>query len=77
MTFIVLDRTENALAEEAVALGLVGAVVDSLGFEYLAARLFQDFLRRSEADGNLGEDVLGFVVFSKSHIVYLKIDRFL
>ena len=68
VALVVLDRTEDALAEEAVALGLVCAVVDGLGLEHLAARLFQDFLRRSEADADLGEDVLGFVVFSKSHI---------
>ena len=44
VAFIVLDRTEDALAEEAVTLGLVGSIVDCLGLEYLAARLFKDFL---------------------------------
>ena len=32
MAFEVLYRTENALAEKAVALRLVGAVVDGFGF---------------------------------------------
>ena len=68
VALVVLHRAEDALAEEAVALGLVGAVVDGLGLEHLAARLLQNLLRRSEADGDFGEDVLGFVVFSKSHI---------
>ena len=36
MALIVLYRTEDALAEEAVALGLVGAVVDGFGLEHLA-----------------------------------------
>ena len=36
MALVVLYRTENALAEQAVALGLVGAVVDGFGLEHFA-----------------------------------------
>ncbi len=53
MALIVLDRAENALAEQAVTLGLVGAVVNGLGFEDLAARHFKDLLGRCEPDGYL------------------------
>jgi hypothetical protein len=36
MALIVLDRTEDALAEEAVTFGLIGAVVDGLRLQYFA-----------------------------------------
>ena len=75
MALVVLYRTEDAFAEQAVALGLVGAVVDSLGFEDLTARLLEDLLGRSKSDGDFREDVLGFVVFSKSHILEICVDR--
>ena len=45
MAFVVLDRTENALAEQTVALGLVRAVVDGLRFEDLTARLIENLFR--------------------------------
>ncbi len=70
MTFVVLYRTENALAEEAVALGLVSAVVDSFGFQHLAARFLKNLLGRSKPDGDFGESVFGFILFSKSHVLY-------
>ena len=41
---IVACRTEDALAEESVALRFVGAVVDGLRLCHLAIRVFQDFL---------------------------------
>ena len=37
MTFIVLDGTENAFAEQTVTFGFVGAVVDCLGLQHLSA----------------------------------------
>ncbi len=37
VAFIVFDRAENALAEQAVALWLVGAVVDGFRFQHLTA----------------------------------------
>ena len=40
------------LAEQAVALGLEGAVVDGLGLFDLAVRPFTDHLRRSDSDFN-------------------------
>src|SRR5439155_24916444 len=49
----VLGRTEDALAEEAVALGLERAVVDRLGLRYLAGRPVANLLgrRQPNADG--------------------------
>ena len=46
----VLGGTEDALAEEAVLLGLERAVVDRLGLRDLAARPRADLLRGREAD---------------------------
>ena len=46
----VLRGAKDALAEQAVALGLEGAVVDGLGLFDLAVRPFTDHLRRSDAD---------------------------
>ena len=46
----VLRGAKDALAEQAVALGLEGAVVDGLGLFDLAVRPFTDHLRRSESD---------------------------
>ena len=57
-TLIVLGRTEDALAEQAVALRLVSAVVDGFGLGDLAERAFEDFLGRSQSDSNLGEITL-------------------
>ena len=67
-TLIVACRTEDALAEQAVALGLIGAIVDGLWLGNLTIRIFQDFLRRGESDGNLREIILNFYIFLESHI---------
>src|SRR5207245_314418 len=46
----VLGRTEDALAEETVTLGLQGAVVDRLRLRDLTGRPVADLLRRRETD---------------------------
>src|SRR5207249_5608946 len=46
----VLRRTEDALAEEPVALGLERPVVDGLGLGYLARRPVANLLGRRETD---------------------------
>src|SRR6202030_3591964 len=46
----VLRRPEDALAEEAVALGLERAVVDRLRLRYLSGGPVADLLRRRESD---------------------------
>ena len=53
----VLRRTEDALAEEAVLLGLERAVVDRLGLGDLAGRPVVDLLGRREADADRVEVV--------------------
>src|SRR5207237_5046020 len=53
----VLGRTEDALAEQPVLLGLERAVVDRLRLGDLAARPRADLLRGSEADGDCVEVV--------------------
>ncbi len=68
MALVVLHRAEDALAEQTVALGLVGTVVYGFRLKHLAAALLEDFLGRSQSDADLREDVLWFVFFSKSHI---------
>ena len=68
-TLIVLRRTEDALAEQTVALGLICTVVDGLRLRHLTIGVFQNLLRRSEADGNLREITLNFIVSFKSHVL--------
>src|SRR5204862_5852853 len=46
----VLRRTEDALAEQTVALGLERAVVDRLGLRYLAGRPVANLLARRQPD---------------------------
>ena len=52
---VILDRTEDARAEQAVALGLEGAVVDRLGLFDLAERPGEDLLRARDRNLNLVE----------------------
>src|SRR6185312_2660342 len=54
---VVLDRPEDAGAEQAVALGLEGAVVDGLGLFDLAVRPGQNLLRRRDRNPDLVEDL--------------------
>ena len=44
-TLIILGRTKDALAEQTVALRLVGTVVDGLGFGHLAEGVLQNLFR--------------------------------
>ena len=67
MALVVLRRTEDAFAEESVALRLVGTVVDGLRLEHLTRRLLENHFRRSQADGDLVEVVL--YLFLESHIL--------
>src|SRR5918995_3034648 len=53
--FVVLDRPEDARAEQAVALGLEGAVVDGLRLLDLAVRPGQNLLRARDRDLDLIE----------------------
>src|SRR5687767_10683987 len=53
--FIVLDRTEDARAEEPVPFRLEGTVVDGLGLLDFAVRPRQNLLGRCNADANLVE----------------------
>src|SRR5207302_10481347 len=48
----VLRRTEDALAEETVALGLERAVVDRLRLRYLAGGPVADLLRRRKSNAD-------------------------
>ena len=68
VAFVVLDRSEDALAEQTVAFGLVGAVVNCFGLEHLAGGLLQNFLGGSQAYSNLREPLFDGFVFSESHI---------
>ena len=69
MALIVLGGTENALAEETVALGLVGTVVDGLWFQDLTIRVLQNLFGRSQANGYLGKVCFYLSFFLKSHII--------
>ena len=54
---VVLDRPENARAEQAVALGLEGAVVDGLRLFDLAVGPGQNLIRARNRDPDLVEDL--------------------
>ena len=59
-TLIVLGRTEDALAEQTVALRLICTVVDGLGFGNLSETALEDLFGRSKSDGNFREITLYF-----------------
>ena len=65
---IVACRTEDALAEQAIALRLIGTIVDGFRLGNLTKRVFQDFLGRCKADGYLSEIIFYFCIFLESHI---------
>ena len=69
-TLVVACRTEDALTEQTVTLRLVGTIVDGFRLGYLAIRIFQNLLGRSETDGNLREIIFYFCIFLESHILY-------
>src|SRR5262245_13193020 len=54
---VVLDRAEDARAEQAVALRLEGAIVDGLRLFDLAVRPGQNLLRARDRNSNLIEDL--------------------
>src|SRR5205823_7064842 len=55
--FVVLDRPEDARAEQAVALGLEGPVVDGLRLLDLAVEPGQNLLRGRDRNPDLVEDL--------------------
>ena len=69
-TLVILGWAEDALAEQTVALGLVGAVVYGLRLGNLAERALQYLLGRSQSDGYLGEITLYLGIFLESHIYF-------
>src|SRR5438128_4540746 len=71
---IVLDRAEDARAEQAVTLGLERAVVDRLGLLDLAERPAADALRAGDADLDLVERLrLGDRVREGGHLVHVSV----
>src|SRR5271155_2496571 len=54
---VILDRPENTRAEQAVALGLEGAVVDGLGLFDLAVGPGQNLFRARDRNPDLVEDL--------------------
>src|SRR5262249_4790485 len=54
---IVLDRAEDARTEQAVTLGLEGAIIDRLRLLDLAVRPRQNLLRRCNRDPDLVKDL--------------------
>src|SRR5215210_1213732 len=54
---VILDRPENARAEQAVALGLEGAIIDGLRLLDLAVRPRENLLRARDRNPDLVEDL--------------------
>ena len=71
-TLVVLGRTEDALAEQTVALRLISTIVDGLWFGNLAATLRKNCIGRCQTNGNLGEVTLYLCFFLESHISNLQ-----
>ena len=68
-TLLVLGRSKDALAEQTVTFGLIGAIVDGLRLGDLTKRTLEDLFRRSQSDGYLGKVCLYFCIFLESHIL--------
>src|SRR5436309_14110068 len=64
---VVLDRPEDARAEQPVTLGLEGAVVDGLRLFDLAVRPRQDLFRARDRDADLIEDLSRHLRAEKIH----------
>ena len=64
---VVLDRPEDARAEQAVALGLEGAVIDGLGLFDLAVGPGQNLLRARDRNPDLVEDLSRHLRAEKIH----------
>ena len=58
IALVILGRTEDALAEKAITLRLIGAVVNRFGFQHFAIRILQDFFGGSQSDSNLRKRTL-------------------
>src|SRR4051812_44021314 len=74
--FVILDRTEDARAEQAVPLRLERAVVDRLGLLDLAERPAADALRGGDSDLDLVERLrLGDRIGEGGHLVHVFIPQ--
>ena len=67
VTLIVLRRTKNALAEQAITLRLIGAVVDGFGLQHLTIRICHNLFRWSKTNGNLRKVTLYLIISFKCH----------
>src|SRR5262249_51504200 len=68
---VVLDRPEDARAEQAVALGLEGAIVDGLRLFDLAVGPGQDLFRARDRDADLVEDLSRHLRAEKIHALLI------
>src|SRR5262249_42399288 len=64
---VILDRTENPRAEQTVALGLEGAIVDGLRLFDLAVRPRLNLLRARDRNPDLVEDLSRHLRSKKIH----------
>ena len=67
VALIVLNRTEDALAEQAVTFWLVCTVVDCFRLQHLTARTLENLFRRCQAYCYVRELALCFSFLSKCH----------
>jgi hypothetical protein len=52
VAFIIFYRTKNTLAEQAIPLRFVGAIVDGFRFQHFPVAPLQNIVWRGKADGN-------------------------
>ena len=76
IAFVVLGRTENLLAEKAVALRLVGPVVHRLRLQDLSMGSVDNVLRRCKRDADSLEVAPYLIIFviESRHIISIQID---
>ena len=72
IALVIFGGAEDFLAEQALALRLVGSVVHRFRLQDLAAGTLGDVFRRSERNGNAGEIALYlvFLIVKSRHIQY-------
>ena len=67
MTFPILHRTEDSLTEQTTHFRLIRSIIYGLWLGYFTIGTVQNRFWGGQADGNSGEIVVEFFIFSKRH----------
>ena len=64
---IILCRTKDSLAEKAITVWVIGAIIDCLRIGHLARRINKNLIGRSESNCEFVKIALNSIIFLKSH----------